>query len=46
MEPLLSVVFFVTDTGKERVREFLNESVALHLSRHQHRPVITVPVAA
>ncbi|MFZ1295719.1 MAG: type II toxin-antitoxin system RelE/ParE family toxin [Pseudomonadales bacterium] len=23
MEPLLSVVFFVTDTGKERVREFL-----------------------
>ncbi len=32
-------------SSTERVREFLNESVALHLSRHQHRPVITVPVA-
>jgi nucleotide-binding universal stress UspA family protein len=32
-------------SGAERVREFLAESVALHLSRHQHRPVIIVPVA-
>ena len=32
-------------SGTERVREFLAESVALHLSRHQHRPVIIVPVA-
>ncbi len=28
----------------ERLREFLSESVALHLSRHQHRPVLIVPV--
>lgn len=32
-------------SGAERLREFLEESVALHLSRHQHRPVIIVPVA-
>lgn len=32
-------------SGTERVRELLAESVALHLSRHQHRPVIIVPVA-
>ena len=29
----------------ERLREFLAESVALGLSRHQHRPVLIVPVA-
>lgn len=29
----------------ERLREFFEESVALHLSRHQHRPVLIVPVA-
>ena len=32
-------------SGVERLREFMAESVALHLSRHQHRPVIIVPVA-
>jgi nucleotide-binding universal stress UspA family protein len=32
-------------SSTERVREFLSESVALHLVRHQHRPVLTVPVA-
>ncbi len=32
-------------SSSERLREFLAESVALHLSRHQHRPVIIVPVA-
>ena len=32
-------------SSTERVREFLSESVALHLSRHQHRPVLIVPVA-
>lgn len=31
-------------SSAERLREFLAESVALHLSRHQHRPVIIVPV--
>ena len=29
----------------ERVREFLAGSLALHLTRHQHRPVLVVPVA-
>ena len=29
----------------ERLRDFLAGSVALHLSRHQHRPVMVVPVA-
>ena len=32
-------------SSTERVREFLAGSVALHLTRHQHRPVIVVPVA-
>jgi len=32
-------------SSTERVREFLSGSVALHLSRHQHRPVLVVPVA-
>lgn len=32
-------------SGAERLREFLAESVALGLSRHQHRPVMIVPVA-
>ena len=32
-------------SSAERVREFLSESVALHLARHQHRPVLIVPVA-
>lgn len=32
-------------SSTERVREFLAGSVALHLSRHQHRPVLIVPVA-
>ena len=32
-------------SGAERLREFLTESVALGLSRHQHRPVMIVPVA-
>lgn len=31
-------------SSTERLREFLSESVALHLSRHQHRPVLIVPV--
>jgi nucleotide-binding universal stress UspA family protein len=29
----------------ERVREFMAGSVALRLSRHQHRPVVIVPLA-
>ncbi len=29
----------------ERVREFLAGSVAMHLTKHQHRPVLVVPVA-
>jgi nucleotide-binding universal stress UspA family protein len=32
-------------SSTERVREFLAGSVALHLLRHQHRPVLVVPVA-
>ena len=32
-------------SSAERVREFLAGSLALHLTRHQHRPVIVVPVA-
>jgi nucleotide-binding universal stress UspA family protein len=32
-------------SSTERVREFLAGSVALHLTRHQHRPVLVVPVA-
>lgn len=32
-------------SAAERLREFLAESVSLGLSRHQHRPVIIVPVA-
>ena len=32
-------------SSTERVREFLAGSVALHLTRHQHRPVIVVPEA-
>lgn len=32
-------------SSTERVREFLAGSVALRLARHQHRPVITVPLA-
>ncbi len=31
--------------ASERVRDFLAGSVAVHLSRHQHRPVLIVPVA-
>lgn len=31
-------------TAAERFRDFLDGSVAVRLSRHQHRPVITVPV--
>jgi nucleotide-binding universal stress UspA family protein len=32
-------------SSTERVREFLSGSLALHLTRHQHRPVLVVPVA-
>ena len=32
-------------SAAERARDFLDESVALHLSRHQHRPVLIVPIA-
>lgn len=32
-------------SSTERVREFLAGSVAMHLTRHQHRPVLIVPVA-
>ena len=32
-------------SSAERVREFLAGSVAVHLARHQHRPVLIVPVA-
>lgn len=32
-------------SSAERVREFLAGSVAVHLARHQHRPVLLVPVA-
>jgi nucleotide-binding universal stress UspA family protein len=32
-------------SAAERLREFFAESVALHLTRHQHRPVIIVPLA-
>jgi len=32
-------------SSSERVREFLAGSVAVHLARHQHRPVLIVPVA-
>ena len=28
-----------------RLREFVDGSVALHLSHHQHRPVLVVPLA-
>lgn len=31
-------------SATERFREFLSGSVAVRLSRHQHRPVITVPM--
>lgn len=31
-------------SSAERVREFLAGSVALHLARHQHRPVLIVPL--
>lgn len=31
-------------SSAERFREFLNGSVSVRLSRHQHRPVIIVPV--
>lgn len=31
--------------GGRRVRELLEGSVAAHLSHHQHRPVLTVPLA-
>ena len=31
--------------GGHRVRELLEGSVAAHLSHHQHRPVLTVPLA-
>ena len=32
-------------SGTERLREFVSGSVALRLSRHQHRPVVIVPLA-
>ncbi|MEA5117004.1 MAG: universal stress protein [Propionicimonas sp.] len=32
-------------SSTERVHEFLAESVGLHLSRHQHRPVLVVPLS-
>lgn len=32
-------------TSAERLREFLAGSVAVRLSRHQHRPVLVVPLA-
>ncbi len=32
-------------SGRERLREFVEGSVALHLARHQHRPVLVVPVS-
>lgn len=32
-------------SSAERVREFLAGSVAVHLARHQHRPILIVPVA-
>ena len=32
-------------SSTERVREFLSGSVALHLTRHQHRPVMVVPLS-
>lgn len=28
-----------------RMRQFVDGSVALHLSHHQHRPVLVVPLA-
>ena len=31
--------------GTARMREFLEGSVAVHLTHHQHRPVLTVPLS-
>lgn len=33
-----------TQTGRRRIAEFFNGSVAAHLAHQQHRPVLVVPV--
>ena len=32
-------------TSGERLHEFFEGSIALHLTRHQHRPVLVVPLS-
>lgn len=40
-----AIVVGARQTRSERVHDFFAESVGLHLVRHQHRPVLVVPVS-
>jgi nucleotide-binding universal stress UspA family protein len=40
-----AIVVGARQSRNERVHEFFAESVGLHLARHQHRPVLVVPLS-